>query len=32
VKGQEGPQFGGHRCGRSEGHRCVAFPQFAGVA
>jgi hypothetical protein len=26
VKGQESPQFGGHRCGRSEGHRCVAFP------
>jgi hypothetical protein len=26
VKGQKGPQFGGHRCGSSEGHRCVAFP------
>ena len=32
MKGQEGPQFGGHRCGRSEGHRCVAFPQLARVA
>jgi len=32
VKGQESPQFGGHRCGRSEGHRCVAFPQLARVA
>ncbi len=25
MKGQEGPQFGGH-------HRCVAFPQLARVA
>ena len=32
MKGQEGPQFEGHRCGRSEGHRCVAFPQLARVA
>lgn len=32
VKGQESPQFGGHRCGRNEGHRCVAFPQLARVA